>query len=209
MILNITEKRSTAATRAYTCSQFETGKKGDIQMFSKLMIVLLGVILIGGMAFTLAAGPSWLTGTTEQKFETLAKIQPGLGTVMIEYGNRIGNMYYAAKAKNWGMAAYQLKEAVEIQEVGETTRPARSDPLKDFEDSYLKPLARDIVNQDFQAFQKDFNTMVDGCNTCHAGTGFDYIIYQLPSQPLVPAKLDTGQTFAKKDLEKLVEDLLK
>ncbi len=178
-------------------------------MSRKLVLGVVGVILIGSIAFTLAAGTSWLTGTTEQKLETLAKIQPGLGTVMIEYSNRMGNAYYAAKANNWGMAAYQLKEAVEIQEVGETTRPARAEPLKDFEDKYLKPLARDIVNQDFKTFQKDFNTMVDGCNTCHAGTGFEYIVYQLPSQPLVPAQLDIGQTFAKEDLEKLLEDLLK
>lgn len=178
-------------------------------MIKKLVLVsVLSAVIIGGAALFTLADSSWLTGTTDEKLNTLAKIQPGLGTVMIEYGNRMGNMYYAAKAKNWGMAAYQLNEAVEIQEVGETTRPNRVRLLKAFEDKSLKPLARDIVNQDFGAFQKDFSAMVSRCNTCHKATGHRYIVYELPSQSLVPAKLDTGQTFTKEQLEKILKELL-
>ena len=58
-----------------------------------------------------------------------AGTQPGLGTVMIEYSNRYTDMYYAAKSGNWPLAAYQLKEALEIQEVGETTHPARAERI--------------------------------------------------------------------------------
>lgn len=173
-----------------------------------IIAATLGAAVIVGAAFTFAANSSWLTGTVDQKLDTLASIQPGLGTVMIEYSTRMGNIYYAAKAGNWGMAAYQLKEAVEIQEVGETTRPARAPLLKAFEDSNLKPLALDIVNQDIGAFQKDFTTTVNACNVCHTGSGFRYIVYQLPSQPLVPAKLDTGDTFTKEELQALLAELL-
>ncbi|MFQ6033456.1 MAG: hypothetical protein ACE5LD_01670 [Candidatus Bipolaricaulia bacterium] len=177
-------------------------------MSKKWFLLGLSVALIASAALAFAAHTSWLTGTTEEKFETLAAIQPGLGTVMIEYGNRMGNMYYAAKADNWGMAAYQLKEAVEIQEVGETTRPSKAELLKAFEESSLKPLAQDIVNQDFSAFQSDFNTMVSSCNACHQGTGHRYIVYQLPSQPAVPAELETGQTFTTEELQQILADLL-
>ena len=177
-------------------------------MAKKWILLGLGVALLAGVTLAFAAHTSWLTGTTEEKFETLAAIQPGLGTVMIEYADRMGNMYYAAKAGNWGMAAYQLKEAVEIQEVGETTRPSKAPLLKAFEEGSLKPLAQDIVNQDFDAFQKDFNSMVQSCNACHQGTGHRYIVYQLPSQPAVPAKLDTGQTFTAEELQKILADLL-
>jgi hypothetical protein len=178
-------------------------------MLKKIILVsLLGAALIGSAALLTFADSSWLKGTTEKKFDTLASIQPGLGTVMIEYSNRMGNMYYAAKAKNWGMAAYQLKEAVEIQEVGETTRPGRASLLKAFENKSLKPLARDIGNQDFGAFQNDFSAMVTSCNACHKGAGYGYIAYELPSQPLTPAKLDTNQTFSKEQLGKILGDLL-
>jgi hypothetical protein len=88
-----------------------------------LRILAIGVVaLVLGAAGAYAAS-DWLKGSTEDKLKTLAEIQPGLGTVMIEYGARFGNMYYAGKGSNWDLAAYQLKEAREIQEVGETTRP--------------------------------------------------------------------------------------
>jgi hypothetical protein len=178
-------------------------------MVKRLVIAtVLSVVLMGGAALVIFADSSWLTGTPDEKFEALAGIQPGLGTVMIEYGNRMGNMYYAAEAHNWGMAAYQLNEAVEIQEVGETTRPNRASLLKIFEEKSLKPLARDIVNQDFRTFQNDFSSMVKNCNNCHLVTGHEFIVYELPSQPIVPAKMGTDQTFTRGELEKMLGDLL-
>ncbi|MBI3667685.1 MAG: hypothetical protein HY236_15895 [Acidobacteria bacterium] len=177
-------------------------------MQKKWIIATTGGILVVGAALLLAQNTSWLTGTVDQKFDTLANIQPGLGTVMAEYSKRFGNIYYAAQAGNWGMAAYQLKEMVEIQEVGETTRPARAQALKGMEQGALRPLALDIVNQNLTAFNTDFNTAVAFCNACHAATGFDYIVYKLPAQPKVPAKLDTGQTFTTQQLQTVLAALV-
>jgi hypothetical protein len=178
-------------------------------MIKKVLLAsVLGVVLIGIASMLTFADSSWLKGTTEKKLDTLADIQPGLGTVMIEYSARVGNMYYAAKAKNWGMAAHQLKEALEIQEVGETTRPNRAGLLKWFENKGLKPLAQDIVNQDFPALEKDFSAMVASCNECHKATDHDFITYELPTHPLTQAKLDTNLTFRKEQLEKILGDLV-
>ncbi len=86
-------------------------------------VILLVVALSLAAAGTYAAS-DWLKGNADEKLKALAEIQPGLGTVMIEYSTRYTNAYYAAKGGNWDLAAYELKEAGEIQEVGETTRPA-------------------------------------------------------------------------------------
>src|SRR6478752_3118264 len=102
------------------------------------------------------AASDWLKGSTEEQLKTLAEIQPGLGTVMIEYSTRYTDMYYAAKGGNWDLAGYQLKEALEIQEVGETTRPARAAGLKAFETAYLEPLDASIKAKDFDGFDKTF-----------------------------------------------------
>jgi hypothetical protein len=142
--------------------------------------------LAGGGAY---AASDWLTGSTEEKLTTLAAIQPGLGTVMIEYGNRYTNTYYAAKAGNWDLAAYQLKEALEIQEVGEATRPGRAQALKLFEDAYLGKLDAAIQAKDFGEFETAFNNGVKGCNGCHASQGFAFIEYQLPDAAPAPLKL--------------------
>ena len=175
-------------------------------MQNKWTIATISGILVVGATLLLGQSTSWLTGTTDQKFNTLANIQPGLGTVMIEYSSRFGNIYYAAQAANWGMAAYQMKEMLEIQEVGETTRPARADALKGMEQGALKPLALDIVNQDKTAFNTHFTAAVAFCNACHSVTGFSYVVYKLPDLPDVPAKLDTGQKFTTAELRAILAD---
>jgi hypothetical protein len=169
---------------------------------------LLSGILVAGAALVLAQNSSWLTGTTDEKFDKLANIQPGLGTVMIEYANRFGNIYYAAQVKNWGMAAYQLKEMPEIQEVAENTRPGRKEALQGFEKGALVPLAVDIVNQDLDAFNRDFAVATAFCNGCHIANNFAYIQYKLPAQPAAPTNMDVGLTFSSDELRAILADLL-
>ncbi len=117
----------------------------------------------------------------------LWNIQPGLGTVMIEYGVRFGNVWWAADAGNWDMVNYQLGEMVEIQEVGETTRPARSDALKKYEDEDLKPLMDAAKAGDKAAFADAYDQAVTGCNKCHgeqknsAGKPFRFIRIMRPA----------------------------
>ncbi len=151
----------------------------SIQVFAAVGTILV-LTAVG------AYGQDWLKGTSDEKLKTLGDIQPGLGTVMIEYANRFGNAYYAAKGGNWDLAAYMVKEMREIQEVGETTRPARADALKAFEKSYLDTLDAAIKAKDFKKFAAGFKDTVQGCNGCHAGQGFPYIKYQLPKAPPSP-----------------------
>jgi hypothetical protein len=132
------------------------------------------------------AASSWLKGTTEQQLKTLADIQPGLGTIMIEYSRRFTAAYYAAKGGNWGMADYQLKEMPEIQEVGEYTRPARAPMLKAFEQSGLAKLMDATKAKDWKKFQVAFKGATEGCNGCHAANGFDFIKYELPKSSPSP-----------------------
>ena len=149
----------------------------------KAALAAVCVTVIGGGAY---AASDWLKGSTEDQLKTLAEIQPGLGTVMIEYSNRYTNMFYAAKGGNWGLADYQLKEAREIQEVGEMTRPQRAGALKSFEQSYLDPLGTAIKAKNFKKFEAAFKLGIEGCNGCHAGAGFPFIKYQLPKAPSSP-----------------------
>ncbi|MFQ5996321.1 MAG: hypothetical protein ACE5KP_01680 [Dehalococcoidales bacterium] len=116
----------------------------------------------------------------ELTLEQLAEIQPGLGTVMQEYGHRFAMVKIAADAGDWGMAQYQLHEAVEIQEVGEATRPGKADMLSSFEHSYLDPLAKTIEAKDKAGFDTAYTQAIDGCNACHVATGHAYVRFQMP-----------------------------
>jgi len=115
--------------------------------------------------------------------EDIAEIQPGLGTIMIEFGHRFYIIYYAAKATNWELAEYELEELIEAQEVAETTRPKYKKQLKAFEDNYLEKLEDTIEKKNFTKFKKQYNNTIKACNTCHALNGHPYIKYQLPKEP--------------------------
>jgi hypothetical protein len=153
----------------------------------KKAIVAAGCLL--ALSAASYGASDWLKGTPEEQVKTLAELQPGLGTVMIEYANRFTTMFYAAKGGNWGMADYQLKEMREIQEVGETTRPARAPMLKAFESSNLDKLAETIKAKDLKKFDGAFKEAVEGCNGCHAANGFGFIKYQLPKSSPSPTSV--------------------
>ncbi len=97
----------------------------------------------------------------------LWKIQPGFGTVMIEYNTRMANAWFAAQAQNWDMVKYQVQEMTEIQEVGETTRPGRAADIKKFEDQQLKPLIDAATKKDLKTFNDQYARTLNGCNACH------------------------------------------
>ncbi len=137
-----------------------------------------------------AAGVEAMLNAKFNKVDTslaLWGIQPGLGTIMMEYSNRMSRLYFAEKAGNWDMAKYQVGEMTEIQEVGETTRPNRAPLLKAFEDSSLKPLDKAIDAKDPKAFDTAYTAAIRGCNACHAKSkgseweSFEFIIVQVPT----------------------------
>ncbi len=72
-----------------------------------------GVAVLGGVLLLLGSGVSVAApdGTVAQQaaptrppfdLDTLSAIQPGLGTVMIEYSHRMAAVWFAGEAGNWG-----------------------------------------------------------------------------------------------------------
>lgn len=154
--------------------------------FRSIVGSALVLLAVAGMA---GAATDWLKGSQDDQIKTLAGIQPGLGTVMMEYSYRYSTIYFAGKAGNWPLAAYELKEAREIQEVGETTRPEKANALKAFERSFLDPLGKAIEAHDTQRFEATFRAGIQGCNGCHAAQKLPFIKYRLPDQSPAPLVL--------------------
>ena len=107
---------------------------------------------------------------------------------MIEYSHRFYIAYYAAKAGNWELAKYELHEMLEIQEVGEATRPEYVQALKAFEDTYLNKVEESVQSKKWKDFDVAYKKAVVGCNACHTTSGHAYIRYKLPDTP--PRLLD-------------------
>jgi hypothetical protein len=162
-------------------------------MGSGAVAALGGVLLVLGSTVSIAApaaSPALQTAPTPTPFtiDELSAIQPGLGTVMIEYSQRMAHVWFAGEAANWDMAHYQIIEMREIQEVGETTRPARAPALKSFESSFLDPLDAAVMTNDKAAFEAAYTSAIQGCNSCHGSQtsadfpqGFKFIKVQVPT----------------------------
>lgn len=155
------------------------------------VVILMGFALVVGLAIGIAytQPPDWNKGTTDEKIKRLSDIQPGLGTVMMEYGTRFTNAYYAAKGGNFDLAVYMIEEAKEIQEVGENTRPARAPLLKAFEENYLNKLEDAAKAKNWSQYQSLTPQVINACNQCHVKSEKPFVVYQLPSAPLAPLKM--------------------
>ncbi len=158
-------------------------------MTSKFTKLLLSAAVIGLFAGVTANAKSMNDQVVPTKHNknltlgTIAEIQPGLGTVMMEYGHRFWVAFYAAKNGNWGLATYMVKEMPEIQEVGEATRPGHAEALKAFEHTYLDPLLSAVKAKDWNAFTAAYSAATNGCNDCHVATNHGFIHYKLPTVP--------------------------
>jgi hypothetical protein len=154
--------------------------KGGVVMQRQFLLLALSLCL--GTGAQAETGKNIREGSLENRVDSLASIQPGLGVVMHEMGYRFADLYWAANGGNWGLAQYQLKELLEAQEVAEVTRPQRAPMLKAFEESYLVPLAKTIEKKDISQFRRSFSSALNGCNACHTALGYAFIRYHVPKQ---------------------------
>jgi hypothetical protein len=154
-------------------------------------VALVAIALMCGLAIGIAftQSPDWNKGTTDEKVKRLSDIAPGLGEIMIMYGNRFTNAYYAAKGGNWDLAGYMIDEMLEVQETGEMTRPSRAPLLKAFENNYLNKLQAAVKAKNFSQYSSLTPQVINACNQCHVKTEHAYVVYQLPSGPTAPLKM--------------------
>ncbi len=128
------------------------------------------------------------SGHREMSIEDVAAIQPGLGRIMPEVGQRTWKLYYAAKAENWPLATFQAKEIKGLMELGAFTRPKHEEALNKFMDEHWTAVQNAINMKDLRAFEQAFHEAVEAANAFHALKEKPYIVWKLPDTP--PPDLD-------------------
>ncbi len=123
------------------------------------------------------------SGNQEMTLQEIATIQPSLGRIMPEIGQRTWKLYYAAKEQNWVLAKFQWKEISELMELGGYTRPKYEESLQQFMREDWAPIGKAIENEDFAAFDEAFHKAVEQANAYHELKDKPYIRWQLPSEP--------------------------
>ena len=122
----------------------------------------------------------------------LGHLLPGMAEIMPLVGERIWKCYYAAKAHNRKLAAFQLKEAVNLMQKGSILRPKYEEDMDSFISGVVATLQASIESEDWDAFESTFTTMVDQANAYHEKYDKSFLRWQLPATP--PLDLDLTAT---------------
>ena len=122
------------------------------------------------------------------ELEDLTSIQPGLARLMPEVGHRFWKCYYAARAQNWALAAWQLGEMRKLLRLGEVTRPRYTADLESFIQEDVEPLLQAMDARDLSLFERLYRAAVDAANDLHRRWNKAFIVWKLPDHP--PPDLD-------------------
>jgi uncharacterized repeat protein (TIGR01451 family) len=96
--------------------------------------------------------------------------QPGSGPRMVEFARDINLAWFAAQAKNWEMALYELDDQFPSDINHLRVRNATLAPgLTNFQTTALKTAVDAVKAQDLNAFNTAFDGMTAACNSCHGG----------------------------------------
>jgi hypothetical protein len=120
--------------------------------------------------------------------DQLAAMQPGLARLMPEIGNRVWKLYYAAQAKNWPLARFQLKEARKLMELAALTRPKYEKSLAQYIEKQVAPMMVALDAEDLERFNRELEIAVEEANAYHEAYGKPFLRWKVPSQP--PPDLD-------------------
>jgi hypothetical protein len=113
---------------------------------------------------------------------------PGIEQFMTMIQSEHAKLWYAARERNWALAAYQLAEIKEIMSDVEDLYPKFKDlPLGGMLDAVITgpvaDLEKALDGKDFTAFSSGFGKLTEACNSCHQATGNGFILIKTPSQP--------------------------
>src|SRR3974377_911249 len=89
----------------------------------------------------------------------LGHLMPGMAVRMPLVGARIWKCYYAGKAGNRTLAAFQLSEAVNLMEKGSILRPKYAEDMEKFTSGIVRTVAQAIDAKDWVAFEAAFDQM--------------------------------------------------
>jgi hypothetical protein len=128
------------------------------------------------------------TGKSHLSLEELGHVQPGMARIMPEVGARIWKCFYAGKAKNKPLARFQLKEAVNLMEIGVLLRPKYTDNMYKFIEEQVEVVKQAIEAEEWDKFEAAFHEMVDQANAYHELYDKEFLRWKIPDEP--PPDLD-------------------
>jgi hypothetical protein len=152
----------------------------------RLILILL---VIAGISMPLVSSAQQTKEAASDAVKNVPKTYvPGLEQFMNVILMEHNKLWFAAKARNWRLAEYQLGEIKEVMgDVQDLVPTFKNLPLADMLDAVITKeiaaLEKSIEAKDYKTFVSGYDKLTQACNTCHQGTENEFIAIQRPTRP--------------------------
>ncbi|HEY7553747.1 MAG TPA: hypothetical protein VIH18_02985 [Candidatus Binatia bacterium] len=118
------------------------------------------------------------------------ELAPGLGEYMTTIQLHAGKLWFAARASNWELAAYELHELEETMEAVKKLNVEKNGvKISNVMDAVLQTqiarLEKSIKQKNPSEFQNAYDETLSACNGCHTESGHKFIQIIRPFAPPV------------------------
>jgi hypothetical protein len=117
---------------------------------------------------------------------------PRLVAIMSAAQNQHLKLWFAGRAKNWELAAYQLRQLTDSLAEAAVLYPGIPVSNITTMKEPLLSVADAVLAGDGRGFTASMRKLTDGCNGCHASMDRGYVVMALPTDQQPPA----NQVFA-------------
>jgi hypothetical protein len=126
------------------------------------------------------------TGCDRQQSEPYT---PGLGEIMTLQQMRHSKLWFAGKAGNWSLAAYELKElregfadVIKFHPTHEGAPVPVAHLVHEIMDGPIYELDGVVAAHDEAGFANAFDALTEACNSCHEATDFGFNVVERPTR---------------------------
>lgn len=125
--------------------------------------------------------------TMQLTLDSLRAQTPGLGEYMSAIQLHAAKLWFAERALNWKLAAYELDELEETVEAAQVLHAVKntvdiSTVLESMKETQVLNLRTSLERKDPSAFGKAYNEMLSACNGCHRPAGYEFIHIIVPTR---------------------------
>ncbi|HEU4345159.1 MAG TPA: hypothetical protein VFU31_26720 [Candidatus Binatia bacterium] len=162
-----------------------------------IVVLILRILSLEGRVGSLNAPDGAATAAlkeslnrVEAELATAKELAPGLGAYMTTIQLHAAKLWFAAKAGNWDLAAYELHELEETMEAVKKLNVEKNGvKISNVMDAVLQTqiaqLEKSIKQKTQPEFQKSYDETLSACNGCHIDSGHKFIQIVRPTAPPV------------------------
>jgi len=123
------------------------------------------------------------TSENELTLREMSEALPDTGTMMARIAENWWRLIYAARAGNWDLAGYCLRQTAKLEDTLKLLRPKHRERLERFQSTALPAVVAAVERRDLAGLEQAYAAATELANTLHGESGYAYIRWELPAEP--------------------------